>query len=163
MFLLPLCCDVVPMVLRLAMTCHVSFSHLEIPCKTEITISHYLVKVMGWRLACDKPLPEPVMTQFTDTYTYMCITGCQWVSSLASYRSKYNLYASFSNTFNQRILNTKSLNLKRRRQNIGNCVQINNLNVLFQLDLSNCGSNDNFITVYVYVCAWMYIHYIYIF
>ena len=27
-----------------------------------------LVQVMAWRRIGDKPLPEPVMTQFTDTY-----------------------------------------------------------------------------------------------
>ena len=27
-----------------------------------------LVQVMAWRRTGDKPLPEPVMTQFTDTY-----------------------------------------------------------------------------------------------
>ena len=27
-----------------------------------------LVQVMAWRRTGDKPLPEPMMTQFTDTY-----------------------------------------------------------------------------------------------
>ena len=27
-----------------------------------------LVQVMAWRRAGDKPLPEPIMTQFTDAY-----------------------------------------------------------------------------------------------
>ena len=27
-----------------------------------------LVQVMAWRRTVDKPLPEPVMAQFTDTY-----------------------------------------------------------------------------------------------
>ena len=27
-----------------------------------------LVQVMGWRLTGDKPLPEPVLIQFTDAY-----------------------------------------------------------------------------------------------
>ena len=27
-----------------------------------------LIQVMAWRLTGDKPLPEPMMTQFTDAY-----------------------------------------------------------------------------------------------
>ena len=27
-----------------------------------------LVQVMAWRQTCDKPLPEPMLTQFTDAY-----------------------------------------------------------------------------------------------
>ena len=29
-----------------------------------------LVRVMAWRWTGDKPLPEPMMTQFTDAYTW---------------------------------------------------------------------------------------------
>ena len=30
-----------------------------------------LVRVMAWRGTGDKPLPEPMMTQFTDAYMHM--------------------------------------------------------------------------------------------
>ena len=38
--------------------------------KTPINNTPALVQVMAWRRTDDKPLPEPMMNQFTDTY--MC-------------------------------------------------------------------------------------------
>ena len=37
--------------------------------KSPIDNKSALVQVMAWRRTGDKPLPEPMMTQFTDEYT----------------------------------------------------------------------------------------------
>ena len=37
-------------------------------CKVPINNNPALVQVMAWRRRGDKPLPEPMLTQFTDTY-----------------------------------------------------------------------------------------------
>ena len=35
-----------------------------------------LIQVIAWQWIGDKPLPEPMMTHFTDTYIYTCqLTG----------------------------------------------------------------------------------------
>ena len=36
--------------------------------RSTINIKPALVQVMAWRRAGDKPLPEPMLTQFTDAY-----------------------------------------------------------------------------------------------
>ena len=36
--------------------------------KDQIEYKSALVQVMAWRLLGDKPLPEPMLTQFTDAY-----------------------------------------------------------------------------------------------
>ena len=36
--------------------------------RSPINIKAALVQVMAWRRTGDKPLPEPMMTQFTDAY-----------------------------------------------------------------------------------------------
>ena len=42
---------------------------IQIPLKlVPIDIMLALAQVMAWRWAGDKPLPEPMLTQFTDTY-----------------------------------------------------------------------------------------------
>ena len=42
-------------------------------------IDNEFVQVMAWHQIGDKPLPEPMMTQFTDTYK--CDTREKWVKS----------------------------------------------------------------------------------
>ena len=41
---------------------------LELVPKSPIDKKPALVQAMAWRRTGDKPLPEPMMTQFTDTY-----------------------------------------------------------------------------------------------
>ena len=36
--------------------------------KSQIDKNSALVQVMAWRQTGDKPLPEPILSQFTDTY-----------------------------------------------------------------------------------------------
>ena len=45
----------------------IQFSLKFIP-RSPIDNKPALVQVMAWRWAGDKPLPEPMMTQFTDAY-----------------------------------------------------------------------------------------------
>ena len=59
-----------------------------------------LVQVMAWRQTSDKPLPEPMMTQFTDAF--ICGTRGSWVnSSLPGLGPSYldHAYDNFKNTF----------------------------------------------------------------
>ena len=41
---------------------------LKFVSKSQMHIKTTLIHVMAWRLIGDKPLPEPMLTQFTDTY-----------------------------------------------------------------------------------------------
>ena len=41
---------------------------LEFVHRSPIDNKPALIQVMAWRRACDKPLPEPMMTQFTGAY-----------------------------------------------------------------------------------------------
>ena len=41
---------------------------LKLVCKSPIDNKPALVQVMAWRWIGDKPLPEPMLTQFTDAY-----------------------------------------------------------------------------------------------
>ena len=45
-----------------------------------------LVQVMSWRRTADKPLPEPMLTQFTDAYMY---TRGRWDKNCSLCRSKH--------------------------------------------------------------------------
>ena len=44
---------------------HVS---LRLVCKSPVDNKPALVQVMAWRQIGDKPLPDPMLTQFTDVY-----------------------------------------------------------------------------------------------
>ena len=46
-----------------------------------------LVQIMAWRRPGDKPLSEPMMVSLL---TYICVTGPQWVNSLAPGKFKWN-------------------------------------------------------------------------
>ena len=56
--------------------------------KGSIDIKSALVQVMAWRWTSDKPLPEPMLDEFTDAYmrhcgggyhiTLFCCRGQQW-------------------------------------------------------------------------------------
>ena len=43
-------------------------ARISVTVKGSIDNSHALVKVMAWCQTGAKPLPEPILTQFTDTY-----------------------------------------------------------------------------------------------
>ena len=52
------------------------FHYLKFVPKGLIDNMSSLVQVMAWRLTGDKPLPEPMMTQFTDAYIiYVALGG----------------------------------------------------------------------------------------
>ena len=39
-----------------------------------------LVQVMAWRRTDNKPLPEPMVTQFTDAYVYTALEGNEFTT-----------------------------------------------------------------------------------
>ena len=57
-----------------------------------------LIQVMAWCRRGDKPLPEPVQTQFTDTY---CGTRGRWV------KVEYGFPTSFAVCESRKIFNNK--------------------------------------------------------
>ena len=42
-----------------------------------------LAQIMAWRRSGDKPLSEPMLTQFTDAYMHICGTRGRWVNSVS--------------------------------------------------------------------------------
>ena len=57
-----------------------------------------LVQVMAWRRTGDKPLPEAMMTQFTDAY--ICDTRGRWVNQIKPQKSTNSFnYITRENNF----------------------------------------------------------------
>ena len=55
--------------------------------KGPIDNNRALVQIMAWRRSGDKPLSEPMMISLQ---THICVTGPQWVNSLASEKFDWN-------------------------------------------------------------------------